>query len=244
MYTDPNKTLGKSSLERLVPAAIESEGATGEATFKLHMERYEFARKHRIGDKILDMACGVGYGTKVLAEGFAGHVTGVDISHESIEYANRHFKVSNCNFVASDALSFSADRQFDTIVSLETIEHVPNPTALIAKFDLLLRNGGLLVASVPITPSVDANPYHLHDFDEKEFLQLLPKNYVIVDRFYQDQPFNPFAVAGKKERRTSDLRSDLMSFYIKHPIKLWLRIRSTLTHGFKNRYLTIVAKKS
>jgi hypothetical protein len=115
---------------------------------------------------------------------------------------------------------------------------------LLAIFDSLLRKDGFFVGSVPITPSVDANPYHLHDFDEKAFLELLPKNYVIVDRLYQDQPFSPFAVVRKKERRTADLRSDLLSFYRKNPDKLWLRIQSTLKHGFKNRYLTVVAKKT
>ena len=54
------------SLERIVPGTLEAHGSTGLATLNLRLERYAFAARILRGGKILDMACGVGYGTRLL----------------------------------------------------------------------------------------------------------------------------------------------------------------------------------
>ena len=56
------------SLERLVPDTLDPDDATGRATFELHLERYRFASGHLRPGRALDLACGVGYGTALLAE--------------------------------------------------------------------------------------------------------------------------------------------------------------------------------
>ena len=77
---------------------------------------------------ILDIACGVGYGSFILAEQPARKVEGVDISHESVAYAQTYYNPPNIRFLQSDAYLYDwkADT-FDAIVSFETLEHAVMP---------------------------------------------------------------------------------------------------------------------
>lgn len=232
-----------SSLERLVPEHLLAAEATGQETFKLHIERYDFAKKHISGSKLLDIACGVGYGSRFLHDEGKFDVLGVDISEEAIHYANEHYLSPGVNFHCANAYEFTSNMQYDAVVSLETIEHVPDPQKLIQHLDSFLKVGGTFVGSVPISPTVDANPYHLTDFTEKSFLKLFPKNYVVKAHFYQNQSFQPFRVLAKKETRTADLRKNLAGYYLSHPDKLMLRIAHTLRYGFVSQYLTVAFSK-
>ena len=139
------------------------------------------------------------------------------------------------------AMRFQDDAGFDTIVSLETIEHVPDPVALVEHLVGLLRPGGVLVASVPVTPTTDVNPHHLHDFDERSFRALvggLPLTEVACLR--QVQPVSLVAVLRRSETRLAHLRPRLLAWYARHPGSLVRRVRSTLRHGLANHYLTLV----
>ena len=69
----------------------------------------------------------------------------------------------------------------------------------------LLKPGGMFIGSVPTTPTVDANPHHLHDFTEASFRQLLATHQVQEKAsFQQTQSFNPITVLSRKESRLSD----------------------------------------
>lgn len=236
-----------STLERLVPDDIRDETATGLETLKLHLERYEFAAGAAKGPRVLDMACGVGYGSARIAElrSDISSVTGVDLSAEAIGYATRRYSGPRTRFFNADAMTFADGAPYDTIVSLETIEHLPDPRGFTRRLPQLLAPNGILVASVPITPSVDGNPHHLHDFSEKSFLKMMGNaGFAPQKTFHQDQPFSPFAVVSKTDKRMADARPSLAAFYLKHPDKLLLRLHSTLVHGFRNRYATVVFRKS
>jgi SAM-dependent methyltransferase len=231
-----------STLERLVPDFVESGDATGRATYDLHIERYEFAARHARPGRLLDCACGVGYGTRLLADHTAGivHALGVDISDSAIAYAHDRYRGERVEFHATDALSFRDAGGFDTIVSLETIEHVPDPDALIAHLVSLLKPGGVLVASVPTTPSTDANPHHLTDFTETSFRRRFRRHGLTeIDCLRQVQPYNPFRMVLRTEKRLNDLRRNLPVYYLRHPKKLGMRLWSSAADGFVNKYLTV-----
>jgi SAM-dependent methyltransferase len=137
-------------------------------------------------------------------------------------------------------MAFRDPEGFDTIVSIETIEHLPDPEGFLARLVGLLRPGGVLVASVPVTPSVDANPHHLHDFSERSFRRLLaPHGLGERDSLVQDQPYPLVAILARREPRLREVRRGLPAWYAAHPGSLARRIASTLRHGFKNRYLTL-----
>ena len=233
-------TAEHDTLERLVPDRLDDDDATGASTLALHLERYRFAARHARPGRILDMACGVGYGTRLLADQCPGStVLGVDVSEHAIAYARQRYHGERVSFRVHDAMTFTEPAGFATVVSLETIEHVPDPHALVQRLVDLLEPGGVLVGSVPTTPSVDVNPHHLHDFTESSFRRLVEGHGLIALGVHrQVHRFNPLPVLGRKERRTRDLRQDLAGYYLRHPGGLGKRIWATLRYGFSNRYLT------
>jgi hypothetical protein len=107
-----------------------------------------------------------------------------------------------------------------------------------------LRQGGVLVCSVPVTPSMDANPHHLSDFTKRSIRSLTTS--LGLEEFSaleQVQPYNPFAVAMGIEPRLQDMRKGLLSYYMTHPGKFFLRVKSVIFDGFNNKYLTIATRK-
>lgn len=238
-------TLEADSLERLIPDAIGEGEVTGEETLKLHLARYDFAATHARPGRLLDIACGVGYGTRLLGDRADVEALGVDLSQEAIRYARQRYAGPRVQFVQGDALTFDDNDGFDTIVCLETIEHVGQPRALLANLTSLLRPGGVLIGSVPVTPSVDINPHHRHDFTARSFRAMLTdQGLEEVAALEQVQPVNPLKLAQGREKRLSGMRKKLLTYYALHPRSLQRRLMATLRHGFCNKYLTLVVRRS
>lgn len=235
------------SLERIVPDEVNDSVQWSAETLELHLERYRFAASHVKGETVLDMACGAGYGAHLLActaIGTVKSITAVDIDADCIAYARGRYNHPLISFLQADATSFDDGRKFDSIVSLETIEHLPHTNLFLAQLFQLLRSNGLLICSVPVTPSVDANPYHMHDFTEKQFLKLLvAAGFFIEEKMIQVQPFSPVQVLNKKEKRAESLRKNLLGYYLCHPTASFKRIVSTIRYGFTNRYLVVCCRK-
>ena len=205
--------LAPDSLERLVPDALEPGDATGRATLRLHLERYEFAARCLAPGRVLDIACGVGYGTRLLADRGAAvrGVLGVDRSDAAVAYAQTRYGGAGVAFQVADAFAFRDAEGFDSIVSLETIEHLEDPGRFLAGLAAMLRPGGVLIASVPTTPSVDVNPHHRHDFNERGFRRMLAAlGLTPFDALRQVQPVPLGAVLRRSEARMSDLRPHLL----------------------------------
>ena len=235
----------RESLERLVPDDLQTSETTGRETLELHLARYELAQRYARG-RILDLACGVGYGTRYLAD-HGKDVTeaiGVDVAADAIEYAQRRYARPGVRFMRDDAHEFVDDEGFDTVVSLETIEHVRDPEKLIVRLISALRPGGTLITSVPTTPSVDVNPHHLHDFTEASFRAMVSRYGVTeIDNLVQVQKYNLFAVLSRSEKRMSTMREGLAGYYLLHPRAAVRRLAATMKHGFTNRYLTIAWRR-
>src|SRR5205823_2374054 len=98
------------------PERIAPDETTG-GIVALHLKRYEFARPLCVGKRVLDAACGVGYGSFALAESAAG-VVGADIDPEAIAYAREHYARDNVEFAVADLLEPPFDdASFDVVVS-------------------------------------------------------------------------------------------------------------------------------
>ncbi|MBY4898116.1 bifunctional 2-polyprenyl-6-hydroxyphenol methylase/3-demethylubiquinol 3-O-methyltransferase UbiG [Cupriavidus sp. AU9028] len=143
----------------------------------IHLARYQLARDYARGRRVLDIACGEGYGSAWLRQWGATEVDGVDVSVDAVELAKANFGIDGVRFHAYDAqraVELFPDRKFDLIVSLETIEHLPDPKRYLLNLKSLLAEGGILIISCPndwwYYPSEqESNPYHLRKYHFDEF---------------------------------------------------------------------------
>ncbi len=238
-----------SSLERIYPDISGNEHEIGGTdTVQLHLERYHFAGKNLIPGHIADVACGAGYGSYLLATQYKNGIetiTAIDNSRTAIEYAKEKYKDRLINFVNADAMTYQASTPFSTVISLETIEHLAEPEKFIRFFTSQLISGGRFIASAPVTPSMDANPYHFQDFTVSSFKNLFLKSGLTeVSSTTQKQSYNPFGLFKKKKQgRNKDIRQGLGKYYLKHPGKLLLRLQSLVKDGFTNKYLIVIFEK-
>ncbi len=234
-----------NTIERVDPKNIAPQETTGWQTLQLHLARYQFASKFAREGLILDIACGVGYGSHLLAHAAAPNtrIIGVDLADDALEIARREYAALNIEYHQADCMAFFGDTPFDAIVSLETFEHLDKPEKFFVHLVSMLALRGVLVFSVPITPSVDVNPYHKHDFTRARILKMLTqKNFRILDEMEQVQSYNPLTMLVAREQRLQDTRKNLLRFYLQTPDKAWLRFKSTLTDGFCNKYLTVAVQ--
>jgi ubiquinone biosynthesis O-methyltransferase len=156
-----------------------------------HIERYKFATKFVNGKKVLDIACGVGYGSRILAEAGASRVEGVDISEDVIHYAKYNYQMHKISFQKGDISNYKNDNIYDVIVCFETIEHVLDFRKALSNLYSLLKNSGLLLISSPnrlitspLTASMNdrpSNEFHIREFTIKELESLLKEHGFTVE---------------------------------------------------------------
>lgn len=160
-----------------------------------HVARYVLAadRVHA-GDTVLDAACGLGYGTAVLASCSSGaNFIGVDIDPESISYAEANYASLNpaISYRACDItkLSFIPDHSIDVVVSFETIEHIENYDLFLNEIKRVLKPDGRIIGSVPNLwcdeTGKDPNPHHYHVFDWKKLHFEISKYFIVDGRWSQ-----------------------------------------------------------
>ena len=144
-----------------------------------HLSRYLCARNVCRGGRILDIACGEGYGAWLMRQWGARQVIGVDISHDAIHTANRLFGAPGIRFEQRDALALDSmpdfNDQFDVIVSFETMEHVDEPRRLLEVIRNLIAPQGVILISCPngaIEERLGHNPYHKSRFSMSAFQEL------------------------------------------------------------------------
>jgi cyclopropane fatty-acyl-phospholipid synthase-like methyltransferase len=235
------------TLERIIPDSLAQSGEIDQQSLQLHYERYRFATKHVQPGRLLDIACGAGYGSHLLAttSDVVDSIVAVDVSAEAIGYAQQRYAHEKITFIQQDAFSFSSDRLFNTIISLETIEHLPDPKGFARKLSDWLLPGGVLIVSAPVTPSTDGNPFHVTDFSSSSFRKLFD-GYGLKETgsLLQVQPYGFKSIFQKNDnQRTQHTRRNLAAFYFSHPAVFFLRMKSLLTDGFRNKYLTLALTK-
>ena len=235
------------SLERIFPDQMNMEDAFDRKTLQLHIERYAFAIRNGKSGDVLDIACGTGYGSFQLlqSEKYAqSRVTAVDIDQNAIDYANRRYSNPSIHFVCADAFLFQYPGSFDTIISLETIEHVQDTGLFVKKLHSLLKKDGILIVSAPVTPSTDGNPHHLSDFSVSRFKKIFETSgFIIESEFRQVQPYTLKSILHSDNQRLSNTRKNLAKYYFRHPAVFFARIWSLFTDGLNNKYMTLALRK-
>jgi SAM-dependent methyltransferase len=156
-----------------------------------HWHRYLFASRIARGKRVLDAACGEGYGSSLLAN-MAAEVVGVDIDAASIAHAReRYGSRPNLRFEQGDVTALGlGSRRFDLIVSFETLEHVAAQERLLAGFANALTDDGILVVSSPDKHTYSEvagfrNEFHVRELYRDELLALLKPHFPAVKLYGQ-----------------------------------------------------------
>lgn len=143
-----------------------------------HLHRYAIAMELVQDKKVLDIACGEGYGSNLLAKN-ATHVTGVDIIAGIIQQATAKYQKKNLQFLIGTVENIpGADKQFEVVISFETLEHIADHTKMMVEIKRVLQPGGLLIISTPDKKNYTDktgrnNPFHVKELYEEEFKSLL-----------------------------------------------------------------------
>jgi 2-polyprenyl-3-methyl-5-hydroxy-6-metoxy-1,4-benzoquinol methylase len=171
--------------QRDQPPGVPPLELTGERTlpdvpaenywYRRHLAVYEWIGARVIGSRVLDMACGEGYGSAVLARG-ALSVLGVDANPEAFEHARLRYAGQNLRFERGMVENHGEPGAYDAVVFLQTIEHVQDPLAVLRHFRSLLAPGGAVYVSTPnlltlAPPGADksSNPWHIKEYRAHEF---------------------------------------------------------------------------
>ena len=145
-----------------------------------HVHRYnEVLPTLTKADIILDLACGTGFGSDILAQHTDNRVIGGDIAEDAIKECDLKWKRNNLSFKVLDGTKLSfPDGYFDKIVSFETIEHTTKFREMLQEFHRVLKPGGTAFISTPNFPVNSPtgkilNPYHSQEFTYAELRRIL-----------------------------------------------------------------------
>lgn len=148
-------------------------------------ERYRLCNKIIKNKIVLDIPCGVGWGTSLLT-GYK-MIIGIDCANEAIQYAKDHYENKTRKFIVGNMASIDLeDNSVEVILCLEGFEHVSREVGnqFINECKRVLKLNGILVLTCPVLNErgeTTGNPYHLCEYPEEELIQILNENFSIID---------------------------------------------------------------
>jgi SAM-dependent methyltransferase len=169
--------------ERTVPGIPEEN-----YWFRRHEVAYRFALPYVTDKRVLEVGCGEGYGTALLA-GEAAQVVGLDYDALTVAHAGARYR--QANFVRANLAALPLpDAAVDVVATLQVIEHVWNHGEFVRECLRVLRPGGQLLVTTPnrltFSPGRDTpvNLFHTKEFTAAELAGLLTANGFLVDAIY------------------------------------------------------------
>ncbi len=147
-----------------------------------HRHRYHLASRLAAGKRVLDIACGEGYGSAILAQ-TARHVVGVDIEESVVAHAHAKYASENTMFRVGRCENIPVpDHSIDLAVSFETLEHTRDQDQMLAEFRRVLEPGGVLILSSPnrsyfLNANAPPNPFHVKELGLFELDSLMRNNF-------------------------------------------------------------------
>ena len=183
--------------QRDQPAGVPPLSLTGERTlpdvpaenywYRRHLVVYEWIAARVAGRRVVDLACGEGYGSAVLGRA-AASVTGVDANPEAFEHARLKYTAGGVTFERHMVELWTGD--VDCVVFLQTIEHVHDPGAVLDHIRDLVGPGGVAYVSTPnvltLAPKGQArsgNPWHLVEYRPDEYRDLCARHFGSVELY-------------------------------------------------------------
>jgi 2-polyprenyl-3-methyl-5-hydroxy-6-metoxy-1,4-benzoquinol methylase len=178
----------REHVQRDQPAGVPPLELTGERTlpdvpaesywFQRHLVVYRWIAERCAGLDVVDMACGEGYGTDVLASR-AARVTGVDANPEAHEHARAKYTRPGVRFERD--LIDRYTQSCDVVVFLQTIEHLEDPAAALDHFrgmaDTVYVSTPNVLTLAPEGAERSGNPWHVHEYRAEEFERLCRQHF-------------------------------------------------------------------
>jgi len=176
-----------------------------------HKQRYHAILDFVKNKKVLDAACGEGYGTHLMSQ-YASHVTGIDISQDSIHWASETYQTGNTKFIVSDIQTLPLpDHSVDVVVSFETIEHVDAlaQERFLQEIKRVLAPDGILIMSTPDKRLYSdivgfTNHFHIREFYYSEFEDFLKTKFQHIHMFRQGFCTFSYLSSAEVQARTGD----------------------------------------
>ncbi len=158
-----------------------------------HFARYAMALEFVGGKRVLDCACGEGYGSALLAER-AATVLGLDCSEQAVAHARERYIKGNLRFDVADATALTLEDCVDVVVSFETLEHLAAQDAMLVGFKRALSSDGLLLLSSPDKLNYSDipryhNKFHVKELYRSELEALLARHFKYVRLYAQKLKF-------------------------------------------------------
>ncbi|MCF6409547.1 class I SAM-dependent methyltransferase [Pseudalkalibacillus salsuginis] len=176
--------------ERIIPDEMKPTNGL----YLEHIARYYFSLPY-VSGRVLDMACGSGYGSHFVAKSkkkTISELIAVDNAVDAIEYASKRYNHPFVQYHVADALNPNLKQEigtFDTILSFETIEHIPNEQEFVNNLFHLLNPGGMLVLSTPFGQGRNepcGSPFHYFQLTPEEFENLFtPYPFSNLETYHQ-----------------------------------------------------------
>ena len=151
-----------------------------------HLHRYAYATQFVQRKRVLDLACGEGYGSYLLAKS-AKSVVAIDIDENSIKHARNKYIKQNIEFKVGSIteVPIAGEHLFEVVVCFEALEHIEDHHKLLSQVKRLLTADGVFIVSTPNkTVYTDEpefnNPFHVHELYFDEFRELFEKHFKTV----------------------------------------------------------------
>jgi SAM-dependent methyltransferase len=182
-------------VQRDQPPGVPPLHLTGERTlpdvpeenywYRRHLVVYEWIAQRAHGRRVVDLACGEGYGSAVLGR-TAASVVGVDANPDAFEHARLKYTGPNVTFERAMIETWTGD--VDCVVLLQTIEHVEDPDAVLERLRELIGPDGVAYVSTPnvltLAPAGaqrSGNPWHVREYRPDDYRALCARHFGRVD---------------------------------------------------------------
>mgnify|MGYP003583359428 CR=1 FL=1 len=183
--------------ERIVPGAENCEPTFAQKMYQEHIARYAFAAQFAQDAEVLDVGCGVGYGSHCLAHRGAKSVAAMDLSSEAIDFAEKNYFHPAVTYRVGDATKITRVADADLVTCFELIEHVRDQVAVLDGIKRALRPDGILVISTPRPLEELRTDFHEHEMHFQEIYSLLKQRFKHVRAYFEKNYFTSFVGEAK-----------------------------------------------
>ena len=150
-------------------------------------DRYQFCLPYVRGKRVIDVPCGTGWGTAMLAG--ARSIVGIDVSLEAVTFARKRFGGKAMFVVGCMDRIPLGEAECEVVICLEGIEHVPEEVgaAFVGEAARVLAPGGEIIVTSPLPdPQRAPNPYHVHEYTAEELTRLMSSRFESIRSVVQD----------------------------------------------------------